>query len=515
MSNSPTDSNRRQFLVNSGTVSMALMAPGLVASASSQAQLDDASAITELTASQLSKAIKSRQVSCVEVMQAYLARIEKYNPIYNAIVSLRDPDMLIKYAEIADTALAKGQYYGWMHGIPHAVKDLSDVKGILTTSGSPILKSNIAKSDAIFVERLRSQGAIFIGKTNVPEFGLGSQSYNSVFGVTRNAYDKNLCAGGSSGGAACALAWQMLPVADGSDMMGSLRNPAAYNNVIGFRPSQGRIPRKDNNAFYQQLGYEGPMGRNVEDTRRLLATMSGYDSRFPLSLRDSVSATSSAASVADFKVGWMGDYDGYLETEKGVLELCTSSLTALSKDGLKVGTCQPDYDMHRLWETWLSLRHWTITSSAKPLYDNHTLRAQLKPEAIWEIEGGLEQSGMEISNAGIARADWYKALHKLFEEYDFLALPSAQVFAFAAELHWPKRINDREMDTYHRWMEVVIGGTLSGCPTINVPVGFDLKGRAMGMQLIAPMGADDKLLDFAAAYEARTDFLQKRPTLSV
>lgn len=493
---------------------MALMAPGLAASASVLAKPSHISTITELTASQLSHSIKTRQVSCVEVMQAYLARIEKYNPIYNAIVSMQDGGSLMAQAKSADAALAKGEYFGWMHGMPHAVKDLSDVKGMITTIGSPILKDNIAKADAIFVERLRRQGAIFIGKTNVSEFGLGSHSYNPVFGVTRNAYDKSLCAGGSSGGAACGLALQMLPVADGGDMMGSLRNPAAYNNVIGLRPSMGRVPSNDKNFFYQQLGLYGPMGRNVEDTRRLLATMSGYDSRAPMSLRDSVPAKGRQTSLSDYKVGWMGDYNGYLETEPGVLDLCTSSLSALTKDGLVVENCHPDYAMSRLWQTWLSLRHWAIAIGAKSFYDNPKLRSLMKPEAVWEVEGGLNQSALEISNAGVARADWYNALQKLFKTYDFLALPSAQVFAFDAEIDWPKKINDREMDTYHRWMEVVIGGTLSGCPTISVPVGFDAKGRAMGMQLIAPMGQEDKLLDFAASYQAHTSFLQQRPTLT-
>lgn len=514
MVKSDTALNRRDFLANSAKLSLALAAPALVSCASNSALAKDISNITELSATQLSSAIKQRQVSCVEVMQAYLDRIERYNPLYNAIVSLQDADQLMQQAASADDALAKGEYRGWMHGMPHAVKDLSDVRGILTTSGSPILKNNIAKSDAIFVERIRKQGAIFIGKTNVPEFGLGSQSYNPVFGVTRNAYDPALCAGGSSGGAAAGMATHMLPVADGSDMMGSLRNPAAYNNVVGFRPSQGRIPRFDNNAFYQQLGYEGPMGRNVEDTRRLLVTMAGYDARFPLSLRDTVPAASSPGKLSDYKVGWMGDFNGYLSTEAGLLDLCADTLKLLASNGLAVEDCQPDYDPARLWQTWLTLRHWTVASSAKSLYDNPQLRPLLKPEAVWEVEGGLTLSGLDVSRAAIDRSAWYKALHKLFQTYDFLALPSAQVFPFKAETHWPKEINGRKMDTYHRWMEVVIGGTLSGCPVVNMPAGFDKRGRPMGIQIIAPMGEDARLLDFAACWEANTPFLARRPDLT-
>ena len=255
------------------------------------------------------------------------------------------------------------------------------------------------------------------------------------------------------------------------------------------------------------------MGRNVEDTRRLLATMSGYDSRFPLSLRDTVSSAFKPSTLSDYKVGWMGDYNGYLTMEDGVLDLCTTVLKSLASNGLAVEDCQPNYSMDRLWQTWLTLRHWTIASGAKALYDNPKLKPLLKPEIIWEVEGGLEQTGLDISRAAVDRSAWYQSLDALFQEHDFLALPSAQVFAFSAETHWPKEINGKKMDTYHRWMEVVVGGTLAGCPVINLPVGFDKLGRAMGMQFIAPMGEDEKLLDFAAAYEANTNFLSIRPDL--
>ena len=514
MTSSLSRFNRRQFLINSGKLGAAVALTSMTSYASSKPKLPAVTSITEFSATQLSEAIRSRQVSCVEVMQAYLARIDKLNPTYNAIVNRQDSDDLIAQARAADQALTKGYYFGWMHGMPHAIKDLSDVKGMTTTMGSPILKNNVAKADSIFVERIRNQGAIFIGKTNVSEFGLGSHSYNPVYGVTRNAYDKDLCAGGSSGGAACGLALQLLPVADGGDMMGSLRNPAAYNNVIGFRPSLGRVPSNDSNFFYQQLGLFGPMGRNSEDTRRLLATMAGYDSRAPMSLRDKVPSDGIKTPLSNYRIGWMGDYNGYLETEAGVLDLCTQSLSALSEHGLVVEDCHPDYDLGRLWQTWLTLRHWTIAGSAHAMYNNPALRALMKPEAVWEVEGGLNQTGLEITKAGVARVDWYNALNQLFKKYDFLALPSAQVFAFDVELNWPKKINDREMDTYHRWMEVVIGATLASCPSLNLPVGFDAKGRAMGMQLLGPIGSEDKLLNFAAAYEKQSNYLQVRPQLN-
>lgn len=473
--------------------------------------------ITEWNATQLSTAILQRLVSCTEVMQAYLAKIDRYNPVYNAIVAMPDQGQLLKAAQKADAALAKGEYWGWMHGMPHAVKDLSNARGLINSMGSSIFASNMSDRDDIFVERIRAQGAILIGKTNVPEFGLGSQSYNSVYGTTRNAYDPALNAGGSSGGAAVGLATGMLPVADGSDMMGSLRNPAAYNNVIGFRPSQGRVPHDGQDIFFQQLGYEGPMGRTVEDTVRLLSTMAGYDSRIPMSLRDSVLNFDAMKPAAPrtIKLGWMGDYDGYLATEPGVLDLCRQALNHISTQGVTVEDCQPEYDMARLWQTWLTFRHWTVCGLAKPLYDNPKTRALLKPEAVWEIEGGLQQTGIALSQATVARSDWYRAVHKLFERFDFLVLPTAQVFPFSAELHWAKEINGRSMDTYHRWMEVSIGGTLSGCPVINLPAGFDQNGRPMGLQVMGPMGADSQVLEFALAYEASTNYQLHKPTLNL
>jgi len=471
--------------------------------------------ITSMSASQLSAAIRERQVSCVETMQAYLERILCFNPVYNAIVSMVDDDELIKQAELADRALEKDEYWGWMHGMPHAVKNLANAKGLETSLGSRIFAGTIADEDDLPIARIRAQGAIFIGKTNTPDFGLGSQSYNPVHGTTKNAYDPLLTAGGSSGGAASGMATHMLPIAEGSDMMGSLRNPAAFNNVIGFRPSQGRVPSvPSNDLYFSQLAVDGPMGRNVEDTIRLLGTMAGYDSRAPLSLRDEIPAYQEfrKADLAGFRIGWMGDYEGYLAMELGLLDLCERALEDISKHGTIVEKCKPAYEMARLWQTWLTLRHWEL-GSEKELYDDPEKRKLLKPEMIWEIEGSFNMPALRVSEAAIARADWYKAVHKLFERYDILALPTAQVFPFSANIHWPKSINGRVMDTYHRWMEVVIGGTLAGLPVVNLPAGFDKQGRPMGIQFMGRMGHERDVLEFAMAYEAATDYLDQRPVL--
>lgn len=448
-------------------------------------------------------------------MQAYLARISTYNPVYNAVVSLRDQDELLAEADAADRELDQGVYRGWMHGMPHAVKDLSNVKGIPTSYGSPIFAGQVATSDDFMVSRLRAQGAIFIGKTNTPEFGMGSQSYNPVFGATGSAYNPALTAGGSSGGAACGLATHMLPVADGGDMMGSLRNPAAFNNAIGFRPSYGRVPAGGaGDLFYLQLAVSGPMGRNTEDTIRLLLTQAGNSSLDPLALRDELPDTAQfkKANLKGLKIGWLGDYDGYLETEVGILDLCERSLNQLGDHGVIVEPCKPDYDMDRLWDTWLTLRHWR-RHTMYPLYNDPELRARLKPEAVWEIEGSFNKSSTDIFEAASARSDWFRTIHTLLDQYDFLVLPTAQVFPFSKDVHWPKLINDREMDTYHRWMEVVIGGSLASVPVVNLPVGFDKIGRPMGMQVIGRFGEDQSVLEFAMAYEAVNQFLDVKPNL--
>ncbi len=512
--------SRRSLLKAGGSLGLlaaaAHITPSWAAGSSTKISVNSPEQLMSLSAVQLSDAIRKGQVSCVEVMNSYMDQIAAYNPTYNAIVSLRDREALLAEATKADAELKAGRYRGWMHGFPHAVKDLAATKGLKTTLGSPILKDNVPKHDAIFVERLREAGAIIIGKTNTPEFGLGSQTYNTVFGVTRNAYNPDLCAGGSSGGAAVAIATGMVPVADGSDMMGSLRNPAGYNNIIGFRPSQGLVPfGPTKEVFYQQLGYEGPMGRTVQDTAMLLSTMAGYDSRVPLSQKSNPSAFAGSleTDTKGLKVAWLGDFNGYLATEPGVLSLCENALKTFETIGGSVEAVDMKYPMEEVWQTWLTLRHFLIAGIAGGLYANENTRAQMKPEAIWEIEGGMNLSAVDVYKASKDRTSWYHALDKLFDTYDVVALPSAQIFPFSADTHWPKEINGRTMDTYHRWMEVVTPGTLSGCPVVNVPAGFDNQGRPMGIQMIGRNKEDLKVLKIAHAYEQASKLTQTNPTL--
>ena len=470
--------------------------------------------ITSLGALDLSAAIHARQVSCTEVMQAYLARIDRLNPGINALISLKSPETLLADARQMDELAARGQWLGWMHGMPQAIKDLAATRDIRTTYGSPLYRDFQPAEDSIIVERVRRAGAIVIGKTNTPEFGLGSQSYNPVHGVTRNAYDPALCAGGSSGGAAAALAARLLPVADGSDMGGSLRNPAAYNNVFGFRPSAGRVPKYPvPEAFIEQLGVEGPMGRSVPDVARLLATQAGPDPRAPLSRSDdpAVFALPLEAPMRGLRVGWLGDLEGYLPFEPGILELCEQGLKVLADIGCEVQASSLGFAPQRLWEMWLTLRSCVVAGGRWDDYADPARRAQMKPEAVWEVERGRSASALDVYRASKERTAWHRHLLTLFQRFDILVLPTAQVFPFDADQHWPRTIAGREMDTYHRWMEVVIGPTLAGAPAISVPVGFGAAGAPMGMQLIGAPGADLRVLQVAHAYDQATRWVERRP----
>ena len=454
-----------------------------------------------LDAAELSIAIHNKQVSCVEVMQAYLAQIDRLNPTFNAIVAMAEHDVLVEQASQCDAELAAGASRGWMHGFPGAIKGLAHAKGFITSMGWNIFADTVATTDSVHVGRIKSAGAIVVGKTNVPEFDLGSQSYNGVYGVTRCAYDASKTAGGSSGGAAAGLALRMLPIADGSDMMGSLRNPGAFNNVIGFRPTPGIVPLGNN--FQEQLACNGPMGRNVTDTARMLATMAGADIRSPAALpvNPQIFKANLRKDWSSARIGWLGDFDGYLATEPGVMALCQSALTGFEDMGCLVEDAKVGFSMSELWQTWLTHRHWGNRGKGLALLQNPKTRQHLKPEFIWEIEGGESITGDQLSVAMNARGRWYQSLVDLFERYDALVWPTAQVFPLAADLHWPQTIAGKSMDTYHRWMETVVPGTLSGCPVINVPAGFGKTGLPMGLQLMTPRYQDFKALQLAYGFE--------------
>ncbi len=467
--------------------------------------------ITDLSAAALSESIHAREVSCREVMNEYLDHIDERNPAVNAIVSRRDRQELVDEAATLDEELADGTSRGWMHGIPQAIKDLAAAKGLPMTMGSRLLEHFVPDADCLMVERVKAAGCVIIGKTNVPEFGLGSHTFNDVFGTTRNPFDLSLTAGGSSGGAAVALATHMLPVADGSDYMGSLRNPAAWNGVFGFRPSQGRVPGvPERDSYLAQLATEGPMGRTVLDIALLLGTQAGYHVGSPLSLPgvlDEFSTVTKARVALErdpsgMRVGWLGDLNGYLAIEDGIIDRCTDGLGNLEALGCVVEPTAFRMSPERVWEAWLVWRFVLVSANLQPLLIKPANRALIKPEALWEADHGQQVTGAQLTAASAERTAFYTSIADLFDHFDVLALPSAQVWPFDADERWPQRIGDRQMDTYHRWMEVTSYATFAGLPAISVPVGFDSRGLPMGMQLIGRPRGDVDLLRFARAYEA-------------
>ena len=476
--------------------------------------------ITGWTATELSRAIHARQVSCREVMQAYLARIAQVNPAHNALVSLQEPQLLLAQADERDAQLGRGKSstgsMGWMHGMPQAIKDLAHVQGLPTTLGSPLMRDFVSREDGLMVSRMKAAGCIVIGKTNTPEFGLGSHTFNEVFGVTRNAYDRTRSAGGSSGGAAVALATHMLPVADGSDFMGSLRNPAAWNNVFGLRPSQGRVPMWPvQDVYLSQLGTEGPMGRSVGDVAMLLSTQAGWDARSPLSIAEDGSQflTLPALNAKTTRIGWLGNLQGYLPMEPGILDVCDQALRRFEPLGCAVEATALGTPADEVWQAWLVWRRALVASRIAPFLIQASNREKIKPEALWEYDQAQGMTVSEFSAASAQRSAFYQHMLTLFERYDFLALPAAQVWPFDAGERWPTQIDGRAMDTYHRWMEVVIYATFAGLPCISVPAGFSKQGLPMGLQLIGKPRADLAVLQLAQTYEdAAQDILQITPS---
>jgi amidase len=453
----------------------------------------------KLSASDMARGIAARDFAPSEVMADILARIAVVNPAVNAVVSLQDPDDLMRAAKMADDAPSSG----WLHGIPMAVKDLCATAGIRTTYGSPLFADFIPVKDDLLAARMRAAGAIFIGKTNTPEWGHCSHSFNPVFGATRNPYDLALTAGGSSGGAAAGLATGMLPVADGSDMMGSLRNPAAFCNVYGFRPTWGLVPQDaEGDTFLSTMSTDGPMGRTIEDIVNLLSIQAGENPATPFARQKSDFFRPMA--MKGKRIAWMSNWGGAYQIEKGILPLCEAALQVFTDQGAVVDLIAPPFPAHQLWQSWTVLRAMMNAGGFKTLYDKHP--DALKPETVWEIEKGRALSVAEVYDASVIRSRWYAHAAALFDSYDALVLPSAQVWPFPIDWRWPQSINGHAMDTYHRWMEVVIPASLIGLPALNVPVGFGTQGLPMGMQIIGRAGADADILALGQAYHLATDW---------
>jgi len=472
--------------------------------------------IVELGAAELAAAIRARRVSCAEVMAAALLQIGRWNPAVNAIVALRERDELLAEARERDAELERGLWRGQLHGVPQAIKDLEPVAGMRTSMGFAPLRDFRPAADGIMVERMRRAGAVFVGRTNTPEFGLGSHTYNRVHGTTRNAYDQRRSAGGSSGGAAVALALRMLPVADGGDYGGSLRNPAGWNNLFALRPSIGRVPSNTRDAWLPSMGVLGPMARSVPDLALLLGVQAGYDARAPLSLDGDLGlrALDLARDFSGARIAWSGDWGGALPFEPGVLETCRAALRSFEEMGCRVETANPDFPLDAVWRAWLVLRAWQAGTALKDVYDNPALRAQLKPEAAYEVEQGAKLSAYDVSAASALRSQWSEAVRAFFERHDFWVLPTAQLFPFDAALDWPREIAGRRMETYHEWMKVALPVTMSGCPALAAPAGFGPAGLPIGIQIVGPNRAERACLELAHAYDQRTKWVEThRPAL--
>jgi len=461
-------------------------------------------------ATTLAAKIASKDISCVELMQATLERIEAVNGTVNALVSLADREDCLAQARAADQIAPKGP----LHGLPVAIKDLADAKGFLTSMGSPIFADNVAQSDDLFVARMKAAGAIVIGKSNTPEFGLGSHTFNPLHGTTHNPYDPSKSAGGSSGGAAAALATGMVSIADGSDMMGSLRNPAAWNNVYGLRPTYGLVPLDmPGDMFSHQLSVAGPMGRTPRDVAMLLDVQAGFDARHPHSFSQAPALGQLDGDIKGMRLGWLGDWGGAYAMEAGVLETCESALATFEALGAQVEKLDAPFPAAQIWEAWVKLRAWANAGGKRALYENAKTRKLLKEDAIWEIETGMALSAIEIHRMSNIRTAWFTRLNALFETYDALILPSAQVWPFPAEWSSPKQIATQVMDTYHRWMEVVIPVSLVGVPAVNIPAGFSEAGLPMGLQVFGPRHRDATLLKLARNWHEACDFTARKPNL--
>ena len=477
--------------------------------------------LTDLDAHALSAEIHARRLSCREVMVAYLARIHRLNPVLNAIVNLLPDDALLQRADQCDAELAAGTSRGWLHGVPQAIKDTGHALGLPSTQGSPLLKNVLPERDSLMTARMKAAGCIVIGKTNMPELGLGSHTFNTLFGATANAWDPRVSAGGSSGGAAVALAQRLLPVADGSDFMGSLRNPAAWNHVFGLRPSQGRVPTwPAADVWVAQLGTEGPMARSVRDLAALLATQAGHDPRTPLSVAQGPQAFLAAsdightAALQGLRVGWLGDLQGHLAMDAGLLPVLDGALQRLAANGAVVTPTALGFDAAALWQAWLVWRAALVAPKVAALLARPgATRAQIKAEALWEYDQAQGLTFQRFLQASEVRTAFQNHLVGLFDRFDVLALPSTQVWPFALDQRWPQAIAGRTMDTYHRWMECTLCATFAGLPALSLPAGFHANGRwPAGLQLIGRPLGDTALLRVAAGYEATSgDLLARRP----
>jgi amidase len=464
-----------------------------------------------LPATELAQRIRARDISCEEVMRAHIDQIERVNPAVNAIVTFV-PEPALAAARAADTTLARDRapppQAAPLYGLPVAHKDMVLTKGMRTTFGSPVFRDFVPDSDSLIVERLKSAGAITLGKTNTPEFAAGSQTFNTVFGATRNPYDPSKTCGGSSGGAAVALACGMVPIADGSDLGGSLRNPASFCNVAGFRPSVGRVPSWPAlNAWYP-LSVVGPMARTARDLALQLTAIAGPDPRAPISIAEagSIFAQSLERSFEGVRLAWSRDLGG-LPVDPRVTAVLEAQRCVFEDLGMIVEDAQPDFaDADEVFKV---LRAYNAELSYGALLE--TKREQVKDTVAWDIERGVRLKGPEIGRAERNRTELYHRVRRFMERYAFLAAPVVQVLPFDVGQPWVTEINGQRMQTYVDWMRSCYFITVTGLPAISVPCGFSPEGLPVGLQIVGRYQDDFGVLQLAHAFEGQTGFWKVRP----
>jgi amidase len=455
----------------------------------------------ESTAREQASAVRSGDISARELLELHLDRIAERNPQLNAIVSL-DEERARVGADEADRMLASGAEVGPLHGLPFAFKDTHAVAGWRTTYGSTLYAEHVPDADELLVERVRRAGVVVIGKTNVPEFAAGSHTFNTVFGTTLNPVDTTRSAGGSSGGAACALASGMVPLADGSDMGGSLRNPASFCGVVGLRPSLGRVPEWPLYNQWETTSVGGPMARNVGDLALLLSVMAGPDPRAPQALGDpgSTFVPPLSGSLAGLRVALSTDLGGAFEVDDEVAGVVSSSAAVFSGAGASVSNAHPD--LAEADDTFRTLRAWHLQAKLGARLTAHP--ESFKRSLADNIRLGETLSGADVARAYTQRTALSERMRHFFTSYDVLVLPVSQVPPFPADQEYPSAINGRPMETYLDWMRAAYLITVTGCPAISVPAGHTRDGLPVGIQIVAPHGADRRLLEIAAAFEAAT-----------
>ncbi len=462
-----------------------------------------------LSARELARLIRERELSAREVTEAHLRRIEETNPQVNAVVTLT-AEQALREADSAD-ALPATAPRPKLHGLPVAHKDTHETAGVRTTSGSPLMADHVPARDELVIERMRAAGTIMLGKTNVPEFAAGSHTFNPVFGTTRNPYDLSRSAGGSSGGAAAALACGMHPIAEGSDMGGSLRNPASFCNVVGFRPSPGRVPSWPGDAAFSTMGVQGPMARSVSDAALLLSVLAGPDPRSPIALETPGSAFDVPLDrdLTGLRVAWAPRLDGSIPVDPEVLATLEPAVKVFADLGCTVEEACPD--LSGADEVFRTLRAWQFELALGTILDHH--RDQLKPSLAANIEAGRHLTGPDLGRAMVLQTRLYHRTREFFERYDVLLAPVSQVVPFDADLEYPAVVAGEPMPSYLEWMRSAYLVSALGCPALSVPGGFTDGGLPVGLQVVGPHRADLAVLQVGHAFEQATMYGTRRPPL--